>query len=143
MTSFERTTHHLADQLNKSASAAHGSLAELGTHALKLLESAHDRERAAIDTVLGGLGLQRRRSVLHYALPFAAGAVAIGAVVLAVSPAARKGLRTRVSALLGRSSESEPRVDSTPEPATNGATPAAEKPIGQVDRPRIIPTHQS
>jgi hypothetical protein len=143
MTSFARSTNHLADQLKSSAHAARGSLADCGSHAMKLFDSLHDRETGAVDSALERLGLQRRRSLLRSALPYAAGAVVVGAVALLLIPTTGKRIRANLAGLFAAAGDREACVDAVAEHA-NGPAPA-EKTNGQVDHapPRIVPTHQS
>jgi hypothetical protein len=135
MSSFARTTHHLADQFKDSTSSA---LADFGAHAMKMLTSARTQENNAVEYALDRLGLQRRQSALRPAMYFAAGAVVAGGVALYFTPAFGKKLRTQILDLLGAVKEGEKELEKRIDSVLSDTKPAT-----QVERPRVVPSTQN
>jgi hypothetical protein len=122
MSSFARTSHHLADQL-----ADH-------------LKS----EMAVVENVLQGLGIRQRRSALRTALPFVAGAAVVGVGVAFLIPSTRTKIQARFAALFGAAREAEKRIEPIVEHAKGIANGEKAAVKSELERPRIVPTtHQS
>ena len=93
MSSVIRTAERAADRTRSS-------LADLGTQALKLVDSLRTMETRRMNSLLDRMGLQRRQSALRPALWFAAGAASAGAIVLLFAPESGKKLRDHFVQLL-------------------------------------------
>ncbi len=125
MSSFARTTHHLADQFKDTTSSA----------------QAH-----AVEYALERLGLQRRQSALRPAMFFAAGAVVAGGLAIYFAPTLGQKLRAQILDLLGAAKEGEKmlekRIDSVlsdGKAVTSANTNAATATATDRDRPRVVP----
>jgi len=97
MTTISSTADQAADRVKDGASHVRGTLLELSTQVIKLINSAREAEGRGMDTVLHRLGLERRRSALGPVLWFTAGAVAAGTVVLLTAPTSGKGIRRAIA----------------------------------------------
>jgi hypothetical protein len=95
------TISNTADHAIEAASHARKTLVELSAHVVKMLHSAREAEDRSVDALLGGLGLQRQKSVFRPVLWLAAGAVTAGGAVLLMSSASGKKLRQKMTSLLG------------------------------------------
>ncbi len=105
MTTLSNTADHAADQVKDAASHVRGTLLEFSTQVLKLVNRAREAEGRGVDSVLHGLGLERRRSALGPVLWFAAGAVVAGTAVLLTSPTSGQKLRKAIASFFGREIE--------------------------------------
>jgi hypothetical protein len=142
MSSFARTTHHLADQIKDSTTSA---LADFGSHAMKMLSSARDQETHAVNVALEHLGLQRRQSALRPAVYFAAGAVVAGGIALIFAPTLGKRIRAQVLDLLGAAKEGEKAMEQRIDTLLTDSKPANTTPASVIDRERarIVPPSHS
>jgi hypothetical protein len=93
MSSISTTTEHMADRAKSAARMARGSLVELGTQVLRLMNDL--RERESYGLLLRGLGRRRAPSPLSSVLWFAAGAAAAGGAAVFFGPQGRP-LRERI-----------------------------------------------
>jgi hypothetical protein len=105
MTTISNAADHATDQVKDAASHVRGTLLEFSTQVLKLINRAREAEGRGVDSVLHGLGLERRRSALGPVLWFAAGAVAAGTAVLLTSPTSGQKLRKAIASFVGQEIE--------------------------------------
>ena len=97
MSSISTTTEHMADRAKSAARMARGSLVELGTQMLRLMNDL--RERESYGSLLRGLGRRRAPSPLSSVLWFAAGAAAAGGAAVFFGPQGRP-LRERIGTVV-------------------------------------------
>ena len=93
MSSVTDTAERAVYRMKDTAAQTRSSFVELGAQALRLINDFRAAEARGIDSVLGGLGLQRRESALRPVIWFVAGAAAAGAIVFFVAPTQGKKIR--------------------------------------------------
>jgi hypothetical protein len=89
---MSQTTDRAAEAAKDTAMQARANLIDLGAQGLRFFNDLRETRVRAVDGLLGHMGLQRRQSSIRPVLWFALGAVAAGAVVLAVAPRSRRQL---------------------------------------------------
>lgn len=100
MRSIFKTTDYAGQRVKYAASSARGSVIDLGTQVLRLVNNVRESDLWRTDGLLGRVGLSRRGSPLRPVLWFAAGAV-VGGAGLLLAPAIGRGLREGTSRLRG------------------------------------------
>jgi hypothetical protein len=97
-------TDKVANRVKDAASSARVSFIDLGTQVLRLVNNLRDGDRQRFDSVLGRVGLYRRRGngALGPVLWFTAGAVVGGGAGILLAPSVGQGVRDRLSRLVGQ-----------------------------------------
>jgi hypothetical protein len=121
MSTLTNATNHAAEQVSHAARA---SFVELAAQTLKLVNGIRAAETRGVTSLLGHIGLERRRSALVPVAWFAAGALVAGAVVVLMTPASGKAMRQRIRSFLGDEIET---LEADAKNVVQKAEPKAEK----------------
>jgi hypothetical protein len=97
MSSISKTADQVADHARNATLLARGSLIELGSQALRLLNNIRERESNGV--LLAHIGRRREPSRLSPALWFAAGATLAGGAFLLLAPRGAD-LRSRIGSFV-------------------------------------------
>jgi len=116
MSSVSDTAERAVHQVKDTAAHTRSALFDFGAQALRLVNDIRAAEVRGVDSVLGGLGLQRRESALRPVLWFVAGAAVAGAVVFFLAPTQGKKIRDGLRSVIDGKAHK-----TTPQSQTDGA----------------------
>lgn len=100
--SAQRAAHDVKNEATDVAQLTRTTLIEYATHTVKFLAALRVLRLGAVDSLLGGVGLERRRRGVHPAVWFTAGAVVAGGTALALAPSSGEDLRRRIARWIDR-----------------------------------------